>query len=276
MLKLAAFADEISPNLDEQIRVCKENDVHYFELRGVNNKNVMDFDRDLCSEIRTKLADNGMAVACIGSPIGKVRINDPWPAHFDRFKHAVDLAEYFAAPLIRVFSYYPPEKGQPMRPHRDEVMRRMQAKADYVKNRHVTLVHENEADIYGEKGNECLDLLQTVNSPKLRNAFDFANYVVAKQHPLDNWPALKPYTVHIHVKDARLADAAMVPAGKGDGQVEQIIADAYQSGYRGFLTLEPHLAAAGQFSGFSGPGMFKVAADALKALCHKNGIPLGK
>ena len=275
MLKLAAFADEISPDLDEQIRVCKDNDVHYFELRGVSNMNVMDFDKAMCNEIRTRLSANGMAVACIGSPIGKVKINDPWPAHFDRFKHAVDLAEFFGAGLLRIFSYYPPEKGQQMRQHRDEVMRRMQAKADYVNGRNVTLVHENEADIYGERAAECVDLLKTINSPKLRNAFDFANFVVAKQHPLDNWPQLKPFTVHIHVKDARLSDGGMVPAGKGDGQIEPILADAYQSGYRGFLTLEPHLAAAGQFSGFSGPGMFKVAADALKAICQRNDIPLG-
>jgi sugar phosphate isomerase/epimerase len=108
MLKLAAFADEISPNLDEQIRVCKENAVTHFELRGVNGKNVLDFDQPLRDEIKSKLAAAGMAVACIGSPIGKVKIDEPWEKHFDRFKIAVDLAEFFAAPMIRVFSYYPP------------------------------------------------------------------------------------------------------------------------------------------------------------------------
>ena len=45
MLKLAAFADEISPDLDEQIRVCKANAVTHFELRGVAGKNVLDFDQ---------------------------------------------------------------------------------------------------------------------------------------------------------------------------------------------------------------------------------------
>ena len=35
MMKLAAFADEISPELDEQIKICKENQVTHFELRGV-------------------------------------------------------------------------------------------------------------------------------------------------------------------------------------------------------------------------------------------------
>jgi len=273
MMKLAAFADEISPDLNEQIKVCKENQVTHFELRGVYGKNVLDFDKALRSEIKTKLHDSGLAVVSIGSPIGKVKISDPWPAHFERFKIAVDAAEYFGAPFVRVFSYYSPEGGCVLE-HREEVLRRFRDKVQYIKDRPVTIVHENEAKIYGEKGRECLDLMKSINSPKLRSAFDFANFVQASEKPLSNWPSLKPYSVHIHIKDALMAGSKVVPAGEGDGQVEPILLDLSKSGYTGFLSLEPHLAAQGQFSGFSGPALFKVAADALKNLCRKNGIPL--
>lgn len=273
MLRLAGFADEISPNLDEQIAVCKQNGVTHVELRSVYGKNVLDFDKSLRQEIKTKLADNGMGVVGIGSPIGKVKITDPWAEHAERFKIAVDAAEFFGAPFLRIFSYYPPEGGDILQ-HRDEVLRRTQAKVDYVKNRNVVLVHENESRIYGEKGAQCLDLMKTINSPKLRSAFDFANFVVAKEDPAKNWPLLKPYTVHIHVKDARMSDGKVVPAGQGDGQLGPILVDAYRGGYRGYLSLEPHLAAAGQFSGFSGPKLFTTAVDALKVLCKANQIPL--
>ena len=273
MMKLAAFADEISPQLDEQIKVCAENHVTHFELRGVYGKNVLDFDQALRHEIKTKLQANGMGVISVGSPIGKVKINEPWDKHFDRFKIAVDAAEYFSSPFLRVFSYYPPEGGD-IRQHRDEVIRRFREKVKYVKDHPVVLIHENEKAIYGEKGKECLDLMKTIESPKLRSAFDFANFVQAGEKPLDNWPSLKPYSVHIHIKDAMLKDGKVVPAGQGDGQVEPVLVDLQRSGYTGFLSLEPHLAAHGQFSGFSGPALFKVAADALKALCRKNNIPL--
>lgn len=274
MLKLSAFADEISPDLDEQIRVCKELAITHVELRGVNNINVLDFDPSLRREIKTKLAAGGLGVVCIGSPIGKVKITDSWPDHLERFKIAIDAAEYFHAPYIRLFSYYPPEKDGDIRLHRDEVMKRMAAKVDYIRNHSVILLHENEVGIYGARGPECLDLMKTIDSPKLRNAFDFANFVQAGDHPLDNWPELKPYTVHIHIKDAMWGSGTVVPAGQGDGQVEPILIDAWKSGYRGFLSLEPHLAAHEQFFGFSGPGLFKVGADALKALCRQNGIEL--
>jgi 3-dehydroshikimate dehydratase len=276
MLKLAAFADEISADLDEQVRVCRENGVTHFELRGVNNQNVMDFDRDLCGRIHSTLRDNGMGVASIGSPVGKVKISDPWPSHFEKFKHAVELAEFFGAPFVRIFSYYPPQKGGNMREHREEVLRRMREKVQYVRDRNVVLVHENERDIYGDRVAECLDLMQAVNSPKLRCAFDFANFVLSGERPKDNWPKLKPFTVHVHVKDARMSDGKIVPAGEGDGDIGSILKDAYQSGYRGFLTLEPHLGVAGQFSGFTGPDLFKVATDALNQVCRANGVPLAE
>ena len=273
MLKLAAFADEISPNLDEQITVCKANSITHFELHSISNKNVLDFDSSLRNEIKSKLAAGGLAVACIGSPIGKVKITEDWEDQFDRFKIAVELAEFFAAPMIRIFSYYPPDNGNILE-HRDEVIRRMHAKVEYIKNSNITLVHENEVKIYGEKGEQCFDLMNTINSPKLRTAFDFANFVQAKENPLECWEMLKNFTTHIHIKDAMMSDGKVVPAGQGDGQLEPILQDAYASGYRGFLSLEPHLAAHGQFSGFSGPSLFKTAADALKLLCKNAKIPV--
>lgn len=275
MLKLAAFADEISPELDEQIRVCLANGVTHFELRGVYGKNVLDFDAPLRNEIRTKLTDNGLGVVSIGSPIGKVAIDKPWSEHFDRFKVAVDAAEFFGAPFIRVFSYYPAGEGKgPLDPHRDEVLDRFRQKVEYLKGRAPVLVHENEKGIFGDVGRRCADLMKSIDSPKLRSAFDFANFVQVGERPLDNWPALKSYTAHIHIKDAVMGSGKVVPAGQGDGQIEPIVRDAYASGYRGWLSLEPHLKVAGHSHGETGPELFKTAADALKSLCKRANVPL--
>src|SRR5580692_3385559 len=215
-MKLSGFADEIAPELDEQIKCCRENGVTHFELRGVYGKNVLDFDKSVRIEVKSKLKSNGLAVASIGSPIGKVKINEPWDKHFERFKIAVDSAEFFGAPMIRIFSYYAPEEGQDIHKHRDEVIRRMKAKVDFIKDRDVTLVHENEKAIYGEKGKECLDLLKSVDSPKFRAAFDFGNFVQVGENPLDVWPMIKPYAIHIHIKDVIAKEDRAVPAGHGD------------------------------------------------------------
>jgi sugar phosphate isomerase/epimerase len=273
VMKLAGFADEISPKMDEQIKVCKGLGVKFIELRAVEGKGVLDMPDSLQKEFLAKLKDNGMGIASIGSPIGKVKISDPWPAHFDKFKVAVERAEFFSAPLIRIFSFFP-AKGEPYPQHRDEVMRRMQAMADYAKGHPVTLVHENEKDIYGEKVAGCVDIFKTVTSPKLRCAFDFANFLQAGEDPQTNWEQLKTYVAHIHIKDYNKATKKVVPAGQGDGHVQAILEDAAKMGYSGFLSLEPHLKVAGPSSGETGPELFKTAADALKEICRKAGITL--
>jgi 3-dehydroshikimate dehydratase len=272
-MKLAGFADEISSKLDEQIRVCKELGIGSIELRAAEGKNVLDFSPALRQEVRAKLQANGLGISCIASPIGKVAINSPWSAHFDRFKVAVEAAEFFSTGLIRIFSYYP-AKGEPFPQHRDEVMRRLQAQTDYVKNHPVMLVHENEKEIYGEKGPACLDLLKTIDSPKLRCAFDFANFMQAGDETLKDWELLKSYVAHIHIKDYQGATKKVVPAGQGDGHLQTILEDAARMGYSGFLTLEPHLKVAGRSSGETGPELFKTATDALRQICQRAGIQL--
>jgi sugar phosphate isomerase/epimerase len=272
MLALAGFADEISPDLELQAAVCVRLGISHFELRGVDGRNVLDFDPPLLHRIKSTLAHHGLAVACIGSPIGKVKIDQPWDGQFDRFKKAVDAARFLDAPMIRVFSYYPPDGGD-IASHRDEVMRRFRLKVDYLAGSQITLVHENERDIFGQGVARCVDLMKTIDSPRLRTAFDFANFVQCRENPADNWPLLKPYTVHFHIKDA-LADGTVVPAGQGAGGIGPILADAYASGYRGYLSLEPHLAGHGQFSGFSGPDLFASAAAALREVCRGAGVPV--
>ena len=278
MVHLSAFSDEIDPAIGPQVEHCRKNGVTHIELRMVDKVNVLDFTADHRKAVKTALDAGGLGVVAIGSPIGKVAIDKPWAEHFDRFKVAVDAAEYFGAPLIRVFSYYPPggEGKGDVSPHAEEIFDRFRQKVEYVKNRKVSLVHENEKGIFGEGVKHCVALMKAVDSPKLRTAFDFANFVQAKEKPIDNWPQLKPFTTHIHIKDAMMADGKVVPAGHGDGDVEAILEDAYASGYRGFLTLEPHLKVAGHSHGETGPELFKTAADALKVILTRNNIPLAK
>jgi sugar phosphate isomerase/epimerase len=72
--------------------------------------------------------------------------------------------------------------------------------------------------------------------------------------------------VYVQIKDALAATGEVVPAGQGDGEVRETLAALRDSGFGGYLSLEPHLAQAGRFGGYSGPEQFCRAARALKAL----------
>jgi len=154
------------------------------------------------------------------------------------------------------------------------VMRRMQAMVDMAAAAGVTMLHENEKGIYGERPDRCLDLHQTVTGKHFGATFDPANFVQAGVKPFDDaYPLLKPYIAYFHIKDAILSGGRVVPAGEGDGQVRELMAAAQEAGYDGFLSLEPHLKVAGHSTGFTGPELFGTAVKALRAILDDLGVP---
>ena len=276
MLKLSGFADEIGPDLDDQIATCRATGITHVELRGVAGKNVLAFDDAMRRDVKTRLDAAGLGVVSIASPCGKQPIDRPRGELLDQFKRARDAAVFFGAPLIRVFSFYPEggEGNGPIEPIGDRVVDLLGAQCELLAGTDVVMVHENEKGIYGDVGSRCAELMRRVDLPRLRTAFDFANFVQCGQDPLDAWPALKPFTVHVHIKDATRGTGDIVPAGAGDGRIAEIVADAYASGYRGFLSLEPHLAHAGHSHGESGPVLFTMAVHALRDVCKSISVPL--
>jgi 3-dehydroshikimate dehydratase len=274
MAKLSAFADEVTDDFLGQVNYLAKEHVDYIEIRFVNQKNVMDLSLNELNEAKKMLQDNGIGVCAIGSPIGKVKIDAPFGPHLDKFKHAVELAQFFEAPYIRMFSYYPPE-GKKIGDYRGEVMERMSAKVEILKDVDVIMVHENETDIYGHSAENCVDIAKTVNSPKLRLVYDPGNFVWG-QKTKDNvkscWPLMKPYVAHIHIKDWKVGeDVGSIP-GEGDGQIRELLTELAAINYEGFLTMEPHLRAGGQFGGDTGPELFSKAIAAVRQLAAEVGL----
>lgn len=272
-IQLSAFADEISPEPVEQFDLLVKCRVQHVELRSAWKTNVLDLTDDQVGTIQKLLKERGMGLSAIGSPIGKVKITDPFEPHLIRFQRAIELAKRFETPNIRVFSYYPAEDGRPWADHRSEVLRRMQTKADLAAKAGLRLVHENESRIYGEDPIRVLDLLRTLDHPALRAAYDPANYVHGGYDPLNGWHMTKQYTVHLHIKDWIHGQEKGVVTGAGQGRIAEVLADALQMGYRGFATLEPHLLGGGPTGGVTGPELFPMAVKALVDTLDQVGFP---
>ena len=145
MLKLSGFADEIGPEIDDQIATCKALGVTHFELRNVAGKNVLQFDDAMRREVKSKLDAAGLGVISIGSPCGKQPVDAPRQSLLDQFATAVELAHFFEAPFIRVFSFYPAggEGAGPIEPIREQAIDLLRAQCDLLKGTSVVMVHEN-------------------------------------------------------------------------------------------------------------------------------------
>ena len=236
-IRIYAFADEASPTLDGQIEALRRNGMQGLELRGLDGENVSGMSVKKAREVRQRLEDAGLSVWSAGSPIGKIDIvRDDFAAHMDLLKHTLDVTRALGAGKLRMFSFYIPAGDDPAR-YRDEVMVRLARMAEAAEGSGVTLCHENEKGIYGDMAARCLDIHKSV--PALGGVFDPANFIQCGQETAGAWKMLKPHTAYMHVKDA-LKDGSVVPAGRGEGRVAEIIADYIASGGAA-LTLEPHL-----------------------------------
>lgn len=271
MAQLSAFADEISSDPSEQIAVLAANGVGNIELRGAWDKNVMEMTADEVGEIRRLAADNGIGFSSIGSPIGKFPLDGNFNEELERLKKSLEFCDILDCRYIRIFSYYVPE-GDTHEQHRSQVIDWLGQLIEGVAGTGVTLCHENERLIYGDLGKYCADLHAALPSPQFRAVFDFANFIHCNEDPLDNWPLLKPHLEYFHIKDSKADTLEMVPAGQGDGHIQEILADAAASGFDNFLTLEPHLSVAEKNWGRTSPDLFKTAADALKAVMQAAGM----
>ncbi len=275
MFILSAFADEISPDPREQVAVLKRSGVTHIEFRSIHRTNVLALSDDQVREFKKLLDGEGFKLSAIGSPVGKVAVDAPFEPHLDKFKRAIELCGVFGTPNIRVFSYYPPGNDPNFdgnwAPFRDEVIRRMRAKAEVAGKAGITLFHENEHRIYGDHPDRVADILTSVDHPNLRAAYDAANFVFGGYDPVDGWEKTKAYTTHFHIKDWKFdwrtsgtGHEQGVLAGYGDGKIAHSIREAVANDYHGFAVLEPHLRGGGPTGGVTGADLFPFAVEAFR------------
>jgi sugar phosphate isomerase/epimerase len=271
MFTLSGFGDEISSNLTEQLDVLQREGINHLDLRGVWSKGILalsNVERDTLKEV---LEEREVEVAAIASPIGKVGILDPFPPHFEELRKALRIAQFFVCDYVRIFSFYIPEGEAPER-YRGEVIRRIREMTSAAEDAGITLLHENEQGIYGDRPERCREIIEMIDSPFLQATFDPANFVQVGVKPYtEAFPILKQDIAYLHIKDARFADGAVTPAGEGDGEIREILTTLVADRFEGTLALEPHLKIAGRAGGFSGPEAFHVAVTALKKVLNEIG-----
>lgn len=236
----SAFIDEYSDDLSVQIAALKKYGIRHVELRHCNGKNVAEFDEIDAEKIKRAFDGENIKVFSIGSPIGKIVLGEGLEEHLKLAERVFATANYFNAKYVRIFSFYIP-KGRAASECRNEVFCAMRKIIELADKYNVMLCHENEAGIYGESPENCLDLLNEFGG-KLKCVFDMGNFVLDGYKPFpDAYDKLKEYIAYFHIKDA-LSQGAVVPAGKGEAAIKEILADfAKRRLSETFLTLEPHL-----------------------------------
>lgn len=237
-LILSAFADEYADGLKEQCEALNKFGIEYIELRGVNGKNVSTLTESEVKETKRILDDYEIRVSSIGSPLGKIDIKGDLNGHYETAKRVYETANILGAKNVRIFSFY--SKETPFDKCKGEIYDGIEKLVDLSDGTGLTLCHENEALIYGESPEKCLEIVEYFGG-RMRCVFDMGNFVLDGYDPMAAYKFLSDYIEYFHIKDA-FYSGEIVPAGKGEAKIKEILDDYKVNGGKDtFITLEPHL-----------------------------------
>ena len=196
----------------------------------MDGKNILDITDEEAKAAYTKLANAGIKVWSIGSPIGKVDITTDFNEYKKKVVRACELAHLFHCENIRMFSFFKALDNK------DKVIDYLKQMVEIAKKYNVKMCHENEKDIYGDIEPRCTEILNAV--PGLYYVYDPANFIQCHQDPNASLAKLFSRAYYFHIKDALLETGEVVPPGEGDGHLQDLINKINDDKV---LTIEPHL-----------------------------------
>lgn len=306
---LSGFSDEAAPDktLEQQFSVMAALGLQYASLRFVNCgngiRNILQLEKLEKATLKAGLAEFGLRVSSIGSPIGKVKIVDVDDGTqnrfvpFDRYlrddvARAIETAQELDCKLIRGFSFYHP-RGSEVKKWLGQSIDQLGTIASRCDENGLTFGLEVEANLIGHSGQILRYIHEQVNSKALVLIFDGGNLVTqgySETRIMDEFLAMLPGLGWMHVKDHLNCECRAVseyvdeealnryvPADRGATGHARIFDELKRhlteigerlrarqvEGF--FVDLEPHLRGGGQFGGYSGPDGMGIA---FRALCR--------
>ena len=248
------------------------------ELRVIDGKNILDLNDEELRRAKDELDRAGLQVVSIASPLLKC-VLEGGPELDRRFEHdafaskhtfadqprltkrAVQVAHFFGARIIRVFSYWRTVEPECCYA---AIAQALIGLAGIAQREDLVFAIENEHACNVGTGAETASLLELVEDTGIAIVWDPANALVAGEVPFpDGYAALpKNRIVHVHAKDCDMLTGkpAWGPLGtrhvKWKEQIERLIAD----GYQGYLSLETH---------WAGPEGDRLEATQAEISCHQ-------
>ena len=271
MIRLCAFSDEAADSLSGQIAALHRNNIALTELRSVDKTNVAAFSEKEAIEIRHILNSEGIAVWSVGSPLGKCDISIQKSEWSEQVRNICAIANAFGTDKIRAFSFFNAYD------RKEKVIEYLNAAGEIAASFGDTLCHENEKEVYGDTCERVEYLMR--NLPKWKFVYDPANFVQCGEKAEDTLRLAKRCEYY-HIKDVVSATGELVPAGEGDGKIDELLRFIDKDAV---FTVEPHLAIFGAYSQIDNTEMklrysfenkqkaFDAAVSAFKKLLETGG-----
>jgi sugar phosphate isomerase/epimerase len=248
---LTGFTDEASAQIAEQIRITQELGWSHLSARTINTANIHDISDDQFKATVDLLQEHNIQVAEFGTLIGSwsKTIHTDFSITQAEVERCIPRMKQLDVKIARIMSYAQEPWGSDQ--HEEERFRRLQWITEQFKSEGLIAAHENCMNWGGFSAQHTLRLLEEV--PGLQLIFDTGNPIFQRdrsksepypwQDALEFYHSVKHAIVHVHIKDAVMNEDEVryVYAGEGDGYITEILTDLQQSGYEGFIAIEPHV-----------------------------------
>ena len=225
-------------SLNEIIATAGRFGIGGLEIRGIdgvlNNALIPDFAPERMEQTKSALSVAGLRPIVVGTSCA-FHNEKKAEAAAKEGRESIDIAAALGAPYIRVFGNNlvgDPEKCTA------EVIVGIRDLCLYASTRGVTVLLEVHGDF-----NRVETLTPIVEALGGMQSFGLI-WDVAHSHRVyhEGWrefyAAMRPYIKHIHLKDVRDADNALVLTGKGDIPIADIVRTLLSDGYSGHFSLE--------------------------------------
>ncbi len=262
--RISVINDEISQDFGHACEIAsRQFGMHWIELRGMWNKNVLNLDSNQVAESRRILEKYNLRVTDIASPLFKV----DWPgAPKSRFspKHdqfhadftfeqqdevlekSLELAKTFGTDRVRCFDFW---RLDDPKPHRKAMNEKLRDSAEKAAKKGIVLVLENEGSCNTATGVEAGEVLRAVQTPALMLNWDPGNAASLGEKAFpDGYAALpKDRIGHCHCKDVVRKDQGYEWAAMGQGLINWVgqFKALKSDGYHHAVSLETHWRGAG-------------------------------
>ncbi len=246
---ISGFADEMYDSFEDQINGHLALGLSKIELRFLDGKNISTLTGAEVAETFRILHARKVKPYAIGSPIGKISLDEDLDAHFELARRVFHIAHVLGSKAVRIFSFYPHKDKAFDDADRDVIVDFLKRLAGIANFYRITLCLENERNVYGESAERAKELIDLVNSEKLRCVFDMGNFVHDGYDPEAAYEILADHVHYFHIKEVNKA-GEMVMTGDGDSKIAEILAKHAKrtEAKETVISLEPHLA---NFGGLS-------------------------
>jgi sugar phosphate isomerase/epimerase len=253
---ISGFTDEVSDDLDLQIKALKTLGWNYIDLRSVNGKNVSSLSDKEFDQVHQRLKENNIEIACFGSTIanwGRIA-QDSFDLDMAEMRNSIRHMKKAGVRFIRIMSYKidtPVELGSELEP---VIISNIKQIVELAEDNGIVCLHENCVTWGGQSCHHSLRLLEQVNSPALKLVFDTGNPVsmsyidgsqpYGSQDALKFFEAVREHVAYLHIKDARLVNGSVSYTfpGEGQGRVRAILELVSKHEMAIPISIEPHVA----------------------------------